>query len=105
MKNLEIYEKDPRTHTLLNQGVAKVTSGHVTLDLTQAEIPVRTLRIDAEVRSGHLTIITRPGIAVSAAFSHKTFRGPYAPPSTFSVVSSASFPKGESSELGWAKLA
>ena len=27
MKNLEIYEKDPRTHTLLNQGVAKVTSG------------------------------------------------------------------------------
>ena len=27
MKNLEIYEKDPRTHKLLNQGVAKVTSG------------------------------------------------------------------------------
>jgi hypothetical protein len=45
---------------------AKVTSGHVTLDLTQAEIPVRTLRIDAEVRSGHLTIITRPGIVADA---------------------------------------
>ncbi len=27
MMNLELYEKDPRTHTLLNQGVAKVTSG------------------------------------------------------------------------------
>ena len=25
MMNLEIYEKDPRTHTLLNQGVAKGT--------------------------------------------------------------------------------
>jgi hypothetical protein len=41
---------------------AKVTSGGITLDFTKAEIPQRTLRIDAEVRSGNLTIITRPGI-------------------------------------------
>jgi hypothetical protein len=41
---------------------AKVTSGHILLDFSQAEIPQRTLRIDTEVRSGHLTIITRPGI-------------------------------------------
>ena len=31
--NLEIYEKDPRTHTLLNQGVAKVTSGASSAEL------------------------------------------------------------------------
>jgi hypothetical protein len=41
---------------------AKVTSGHILLDFSQAQIPQRTLRIDTEVRSGHLTIITRPGI-------------------------------------------
>jgi len=45
---------------------AKVTSGHVTLDLTQAEISQRTLRIDTDVRSGHLIIITRPGIVAEA---------------------------------------
>ena len=26
MLNFEVYEKDPRSHTLLNQGVAKVAS-------------------------------------------------------------------------------
>ena len=33
MKNLEVYEKDPRTHKLLNQGVAKVTSGQSSAEL------------------------------------------------------------------------
>lgn len=42
----------------------KATSGHVKLDLTEAVIAHPTLRIDAEIRSGHLRIITRPGIAV-----------------------------------------
>jgi Domain of unknown function (DUF1707) len=42
----------------------KVTSGHVRLDLTEAVITHPVLDIDAEVRSGHLSIITRPGIAV-----------------------------------------
>ncbi len=44
----------------------KVSSGHVRLDLTQAVITHPVLDIDAEVRSGHLSIITKPGIAVDA---------------------------------------
>ena len=44
----------------------KVTSGHVTLDFTQAVITSPELRIDIEVRSGHVTLITKPGIWVDA---------------------------------------
>jgi hypothetical protein len=44
----------------------KVTSGHVKLDLTQAIITHRVLDIQADVRSGHLRIVTKPGIAVDA---------------------------------------
>jgi len=43
---------------------AKVTSGSIKLDFTQAAIAHRSIDIEAEVRSGHLTIITKPGIAV-----------------------------------------
>jgi hypothetical protein len=42
----------------------KVSSGQVTLDLTEAAIAHRALDIEAEVRSGHLKVITRPGIVV-----------------------------------------
>jgi hypothetical protein len=42
----------------------KVTSGHVLLDFRDAVITQPSLRIDAEVRSGHLTLVTKPGIAV-----------------------------------------
>jgi hypothetical protein len=42
----------------------RVTSGAVKLDLTKAIITSPTLKIDAEVRSGALTLITRPGIVV-----------------------------------------
>ena len=42
------------------------TSGHVTLDLTNAVITKPVLRLQAEVRSGHIRIITRPGIVVDA---------------------------------------
>ncbi len=42
----------------------KVTSGSVKLDFTQAVFAHSALEIDAEVRSGHLRLITRPGIAV-----------------------------------------
>jgi hypothetical protein len=42
------------------------TSGHVTLDFTQAVITQPTLHIAAAVRSGHITLITRPGIVVDA---------------------------------------
>lgn len=42
----------------------KVSSGHVRLDLTQAIIGNPVLDVNVDVRSGHLNIITKPGIAV-----------------------------------------
>jgi hypothetical protein len=42
----------------------RVTSGHITIDFTEAVITQHVLNIDAEVRSGHITLITKPGIAV-----------------------------------------
>src|SRR5215468_2594202 len=44
----------------------RVTSGHVTLDFTEAVITQPSLRIDADVRSGMLTLLTKPGIVVDA---------------------------------------
>jgi hypothetical protein len=44
----------------------KVTSGHIRLDFTQAVITAPALHIDADVRSGHITLITKPGIVVDA---------------------------------------
>jgi len=44
----------------------KVTSGHVLLDFTQAVITQPTLKLDVEVRSGHVRLLTRPGIVVDA---------------------------------------
>jgi len=43
-----------------------VISGSVQLDFTEAIITGRTLRIDADVRSGQLLLLTRPGIVVDA---------------------------------------
>ena len=43
---------------------ARVTSGSIKLDFTDAAIAHQSIDIDAQVRSGSLTIITRPGIAV-----------------------------------------
>ena len=42
----------------------KVTSGNVTLDFTQAVFHEPVLLLDAEVRSGNLRLITRPGVVV-----------------------------------------
>jgi hypothetical protein len=42
----------------------RVTSGGCKLDFTEAIIRHRCVQVDAEVRSGNLTIITKPGIAV-----------------------------------------
>jgi uncharacterized protein DUF1707 len=42
----------------------RITSGHARLDFTQAVISTRSLRIDAEVGSGSLTLVTRPGVVV-----------------------------------------
>lgn len=43
-----------------------VTSGNIKLDFTNAVLTGGTLRIDAQVRSGSLTLVTRPGIVVDA---------------------------------------
>ncbi len=42
----------------------QVTSGHVRLDFTEAVITQPLLHIDAEVHSGTLRLITRPGVLV-----------------------------------------
>jgi len=44
----------------------KVTSGHVLLDFTHAVITQPTLTLDVDVRSGHIRLLTRPGIVVDA---------------------------------------
>jgi hypothetical protein len=44
----------------------RVRSGNVRLDLTAAAAVHPVLEIDADVRSGNLTIITKPGVAVDA---------------------------------------
>jgi hypothetical protein len=44
----------------------KVTSGSVLLDFTQAVISQPTLKLDVDVRSGHVKLLTRPGIEVDA---------------------------------------
>ena len=44
----------------------RVGSGSVRLDFTEAVITQATLRIDVEVNSGSLTLITKPGIVVDA---------------------------------------
>jgi hypothetical protein len=43
---------------------ARVRSGHLKLDFSQAVITRPSLQLDAEVRSGHIVLITRPGIVV-----------------------------------------
>jgi hypothetical protein len=42
----------------------KVTSGNIRLDFTDAVITAPTLHIDAAVKSGNVTLLIRPGIAV-----------------------------------------
>ncbi len=44
----------------------RVTSGSVKLDFTEAVITLPTLKLDADVKSGSLTLLTRPGIVVDA---------------------------------------
>jgi hypothetical protein len=44
----------------------KVTSGSVLLDFTQAVITEPVLKLDIDVRSGHVRLLTRPGIVVDA---------------------------------------
>jgi hypothetical protein len=44
----------------------RIASGSVRLDFTEAAITQPSLLVDAEVQSGSLTIVTRPGIVVDA---------------------------------------
>jgi hypothetical protein len=44
----------------------KVRSGHITLDFTEAVITEPVLSIDVEIGSGHLMVVTKPGIVVDA---------------------------------------
>lgn len=60
----------------------RVTSGHIKLDFTQAVITHPSLQIDAEVRSGHVILITKPGIVVdtddvAVRSGHVTVRAPW----------------------------
>ena len=41
-----------------------MTSGNVKLDFTEAVVAERAIQIEAEVRSGNLLIITKPGVVV-----------------------------------------
>src|SRR6202795_1775732 len=44
----------------------KVTSGHAKLDFTQVVITQPSLQLDSDVRSGHVRLVTKPGIVVDA---------------------------------------
>jgi hypothetical protein len=63
---------------------ARVRSGHLKLDFTEAVITQRTLHLDAEVRSGHVILITKPGIVVDTddvvvRSGHVRVRAPWGP--------------------------
>jgi Domain of unknown function (DUF1707) len=63
---------------------ARVSSGHVKLDFTQAVITQPLLQIDAEVRSGHMILVTKPGIVVdtddvAVRSGHVKVRAPWGP--------------------------
>jgi DUF1707 SHOCT-like domain len=63
---------------------ARVTSGHITLDFSEAVITRPSLQIDASVRSGSLKLVIRPGIVVDAddvaiSSGHVKVRVPWGP--------------------------
>ena len=62
----------------------RITSGHARLDFTQAVIPEGSLRIDAEIRSGSLILLTKPGVVVdtddvAVRSGHVRVRTPWGP--------------------------
>jgi hypothetical protein len=63
---------------------ARIRSGQLKLDFTQAVIAQPTLQLDAEVRSGHIILITKPGIVVDTddvvvRSGHIRVRAPWGP--------------------------
>jgi hypothetical protein len=63
---------------------ARIQSGQLKLDFTQAVINQPSLQIDAEVSSGHIILITKPGIVVDTddvaiRSGHVRVRAPWGP--------------------------
>ncbi len=63
---------------------ARVRSGQLKLDFTEAVITEPSLRLDVEVRSGHVILITKPGIVVdtddvAVRSGHVKVRAPWGP--------------------------
>ncbi len=63
---------------------ARVRSGQLKLDFTEAVITEPSLRLDVEVRSGHVILITKPGIVVdtddvAVRSGHVKVRTPWGP--------------------------
>jgi hypothetical protein len=77
-RNLEVYEKDPRTHSLLNQGVAKVTSGDSSGELETLRYELTNFVCEGQYAEGltrilstylgHLDKSEQPGVWVSGFF-------------------------------------
>jgi Domain of unknown function (DUF1707) len=62
----------------------RVSSGSVVLDFTDAVVTQPALQLDAEVRSGHLKLVTKPGLVVDAddvavRSGHVKVREPWGP--------------------------
>jgi hypothetical protein len=78
MNNREIYDRDPRTNTLLNQGVAKVTTGQSASELETLRYELSTFVCDGQYARGLSRILTtylgqldkpeQPGVWVSGFF-------------------------------------
>ena len=78
MFNYEVYEKDPRTHTLLNQGVAKVVSGQTSDELRTLRYELENFVCEGQYAEGlarilstylsHLDKTEQPGVWVSGFF-------------------------------------
>ena len=63
---------------------ARVRSGHLKLDFTEAVITHPSLQLDAEVRSGHIILVTKPGVVVDTddmaiGSGHVRVRAPWGP--------------------------
>ena len=78
MNNREVYEKDPSRNRLLNQGVAKVTSGHSESELQTLRYEVGSFVCDGQYAQGmgrilrnylgYLDKSEQPGVWVSGFF-------------------------------------
>ena len=78
MMNRDVYEKDPKTHTLLNQGVAKVTTGQSASELETLRYELTNFVCDGQYADGlvrilstylgHLDKSEQPGVWVSGFF-------------------------------------